>query len=134
MNNSFIMDKSKLNLLAVLVVLLVISCEQKKDNSSNFERAKAFEKISNKNESLKSKEKRIENYKSAISKSKNFKKSLEKNYTYSGYGSSESNNPNNSSNVLKNKMNESKTNVSNRKVTFKSSNKSTAIFSAYSTN
>ena len=128
------MDKSKLNLLAVLVVLLVISCEQKKDNSSNFERAKAFEKISNKNESLKSKEKRIENYKSAISKSKNFKKSLEKNYTYSGYGSSESNNPNNSSNVLKNKMNESKTNVSNRKVTFKSSNKSTAIFSAYSTN
>lgn len=125
------MDKSKLNLLAVLVVLLVISCEQKKDNSSNFERAKAFEKINNKNKSLKSKEKRIENYKSAVDKSKKFKKSLEKNYSYSGYGSPEINKP---SDLLKNKLDDSKINMSNKKVIFKSSKKSTAIFSAYSTN
>ena len=125
------MNRPKLKFLGFFILILVINCEEKKEDSSNFERAKAFEKINNKNKSLKSKEKRIENYKSAVDKSKKFNKSLEKNYTYSGYGSNTTNNP---SSLLKNELDDSKVNLSNKKVIFKSSKKSTAIFSAYSTN
>ena len=125
------MNRPKLKFLVFFLLILVINCEKKKEDSSNFERAKAFEKINNKNKSLKSKEKRIENYKSAVDKSKKFNKSLEKNYTYSGYGSNKTSNP---SSLLKNELDDSKANLSNKKVIFKSSKKSTAIFSAYSTN
>ena len=49
------MNRPKLKFLGFFILILVINCEEKKEDSSNFEREKAFEKINNKNKSLKSK-------------------------------------------------------------------------------
>ena len=122
------MNKSIFYLITFFISLVVYCCTQNKSIEEQPDRADAFLKVSEKSKSLFTKQARINNYKNSIDNNNNLKSSLEKNYKYSGYGSSRKKDSK-SEDGKKNKDNDKVA----KKVIFKKSPKNT-VFSAYSTN
>lgn len=114
----------------LLINLSFISCQG--DKSGKLEEntvENAFSKIDEKNKSLFTKEERVNSYKKSIAIVEDSNKSLRKNATYSGYGSS-----NFSDKSLKNKS-QKKESKKKKKTTYSyKTNSSPQTFSAYSTN
>ncbi len=120
------MNKSFSFLGKFFILLVLFHCSNSIEKKSD--RADAFLKITEKSKGLFNKEARINNYKNSTANSENLKSSLERNYKYSGYGSSKKKSPNSTN---KEKKTDTKKNI--KKVNFKKSSNN-RVFSAYSTN